>query len=825
MLITGCWAGFLAGCAGAPPRPAVQPPVPGYLGAGPALQGLDITPLRGRHVLLDPGHGGRFRGAVGPGGLTEADVNLGVALHLRGLLEWAGARVSMTRTADTDLSTAADSTLAGDLERRVALAEALRPDAFVSLHHNSNAALDRALNETQTYYRLGDDGASLDLARAVHRQLALQLGIRPARLLPGNFRVLRQDAAPTVLGEPAMLSHPVMEERLRRPEAQRREAEAYFLGLLEYFRGGRPAWLPAEGDTLWFAAGERPSASWRLRTADADSGHAAGPEPDPLTFNVSLDGRTQAFAVDPDGVTVRWRASLPLAAHLHALEINGANLEGRRAPGRRAWLLPAPAREIELTLSRDGDGRTAVAWAAPDGHPLGGGSLRWADGTTITVGTAPRGWSLLPGLPAGAPVFTPRMATSGVPAARVTRADLPEPWRWRQPADAPAASPRWRLPTAPPALPVAFSDGAPLLAVNPGAPLWCEWPGLLPLVDPAPLEPALPRTVEAGAWRWPTHPLAPSLQGRVVVLDPAGGGDDPDGAGPLGLRGSDVNLATARDAAALLRGAGAVVHLTRAAEEALTPSAKVALADAVGAHIFLTIGRAAAPGVVGARHHVGSRAGAALAAGLARACATLPADSQSTAISEGTEYLLRQTRCPAVTLTMPAIATAEREHVLGQAAWTAAEARAVLLGLATAMHGPAAAATGPAAAAFDPAAAAFDPAAAAFEPAAALALIAAQPDGAPLAAFTAVIVDGQFPWRPCPRLPGLAGAGASPSLTSGTGPGLPPGDGRHVLEVRTTGTWQLWLIEPGRDGMVAERMAGGARGSGAADEATAGAGH
>jgi N-acetylmuramoyl-L-alanine amidase len=808
ILVSALLVGLLAGCAVSPHRVDREPPVPGYLGQGPALQDLDTAPLRGRHVMLDPGHGGHFRGVVGPAGLSEAEVNLGVALHLRELLEWAGARVSMTRTADTDLLTSADSTLAGDLDRRVALVEALRPNVFLSLHHNSNAALDRALNETQTYYRLGDDGASLDLARAIHRQLALQLGIRPARLLPGNFRVLRQDAAPAALGEPAMLSHPVMEERLSRTAAQRREAEAYFLGLLEYFRDGRPVWLPAQGDTLRFAAGERPIAGWRLRTSDADSGLTAGPagspDADPLTFAVTLDGQPQPFDLDPDGVTVRWRATLPLAAHEQVLEINGGNLAGRLAPRRRLWLRPVPARAIDLTISRDGDGRAAVAWAAPDGHPLCGGLWRWPDGTLITAGVAPRGWTLLPVMPDGAPTFTPHNATEANPAVSLRRDDLPEPWRWLQVDKATAAAPRWRLPATRPPLPAAFEEGAPLLAVDPGQPLWCEWPGLLPLIDPAPGQPTHARTVEAGAGRWRASALAAALQGRVVVLDPAGAGDDPDGTGPLGLRGSDVNLATARTAAALLRGAGAIVHLTRTAEEALTPSAKVALADAVGAHIFVTIARAATPGLVGVRHHAGSSTGAALAAELARACAALPADGQSVRISEGWEYLLRQTSCPAVTLLLPAIATAQREQVLGSADWTAAEARAVLLGLSATSSVPA------------------EPA---FDPAAALALIAAQPGGPEPDAVTAVVVDGQFPWRPCPRLPEATGADTRPSLTSGTGPGLPPGSGRHVLEVRTVDAWQLWLIEPELEGAVARHLAGGSRGSGSDHEPTAGTGN
>ncbi len=96
-----------------------------------------MSPLRGRRIVLDPGHGGFFKGAIGQNGLTEAEVNLGVALYLRGLLEWVGAEVFLTRTADYDFLTASDSTLASDLAFRSSFADSLQPDVFLSLHHNS----------------------------------------------------------------------------------------------------------------------------------------------------------------------------------------------------------------------------------------------------------------------------------------------------------------------------------------------------------------------------------------------------------------------------------------------------------------------------------------------------------------------------------------------------------------------------------------------------------------------------------------------------------------------------------------------------------------
>ncbi|MBU6402248.1 MAG: N-acetylmuramoyl-L-alanine amidase, partial [Verrucomicrobia bacterium] len=87
----------------------------GLTGAGPVL-------------VIDPGHGGENSGARSLlGHHFEKEYTLDWATRLQALLVTNGWKVILTRTNDTDLS----------LSNRVALAEQVKADLFLSLHFNS----------------------------------------------------------------------------------------------------------------------------------------------------------------------------------------------------------------------------------------------------------------------------------------------------------------------------------------------------------------------------------------------------------------------------------------------------------------------------------------------------------------------------------------------------------------------------------------------------------------------------------------------------------------------------------------------------------------
>lgn len=112
-------------------------------------------PLR---IVLDPGHGGIDPGAQ-QGGLREADLMLRFALELREVLLRAGHEVVLTREDDRFVS----------LERRVAIAQEVRADLFVSLHADSLAGGQASGASVYTLSEDAADAASVALTERHER--------------------------------------------------------------------------------------------------------------------------------------------------------------------------------------------------------------------------------------------------------------------------------------------------------------------------------------------------------------------------------------------------------------------------------------------------------------------------------------------------------------------------------------------------------------------------------------------------------------------------------------------------------------------------------
>jgi len=684
-------------------------------------------------------------------------------------------------------------TLAGDLAFRVVLSDSIQPDVFLSLHHNSVASLDRSINETQTYYPLGDSGASLDLARSIHRHLVLNLEITPAKILPGNFHVLRNATVPAVLGEPAMISNPVIEGRLSLAASQRLEAEAYFLGLLDYFGQGNPVWSGAPLDTLPVPVpGQASTMIWSFLPDRMGPEAGNGPGLDPATVRVTRDGELQPFTLDPEFRTIQWTSTGSGDSSASVLEVTARNLAGRGTPRRRTVVPATRSGLVTVTAYTDAHQQdpVVVGWRTFDGRPAPAGRIILGPDLILDIAGGARGWSPVPvgSWPADDPAPTFEPAADGVISPTVTFDSrvLPDPWRWvllTDPTGSAVAMPSGgvvRLGSGQTSFPAScFPElGSPLVTWAAQDPLWVEIPGYLPLVRKPLGQGVQYETFDSSAPVWPLTPLFPDLLGKVVVLDPDGGGSDPDGTGPLGLRGADLNLEVTLILADLLRGGGADVHLTRRAGTVPRPEEKVALAGAVGADLFLTIGRTRHPGGPTAAHHHGSVVGIRWAELFQLAAAPLVSPGDSVTVTPAWDYLLRHTACPAIEVRMPGPDGSAAEMRMTDRAWQRSEALVLFQTLAAVTAG------------VDSLLPVLDPAE----------FLASAGEGVDLDTADLAVLDGQFVWTPKhgSRLdlpPEEHSEEESDALSSWEGPGLPILPGIHTLEIHAAGRWVLYRYE------------------------------
>ncbi len=226
-------------------------------------------------VVIDPGHGGKDPGAIGPSGMMEKIVVLKIAKQLQKMLsEEPNFHAILTRATDRYLP----------LRKRLLIARKKRADMFIAIHadayHHSHAtgasvyALSergatseaaRWLAEKENESELG--GLSLELADkdAILRSVLIDLSQThtiESSLTIGNtvlenlgkfstlhhlkveqaaFVVLKSPDIPSILVETGFLSNPQEEEKLIDPAYQKQTAFAIKEGIKHYFLTHTPS--------------------------------------------------------------------------------------------------------------------------------------------------------------------------------------------------------------------------------------------------------------------------------------------------------------------------------------------------------------------------------------------------------------------------------------------------------------------------------------------------------------------------------------------------------------------------------------------------------
>lgn len=169
-------------------------------------------------VVIDPGHGGKDKGAFW-GGVRESHLNLTVARDLEVMLKRKGIRTVMTRRSDVFVS----------IPRRAAIANAQRNAVLVSIHFN--ACRDTRVRGAETFH-WGPQGAIL--ARAIQRRLAPQVRTVNRGIHRKGFTLIVNSKHPAVLVECGFISNPSERARCRTRAYQLAAARAICDGLMAY---------------------------------------------------------------------------------------------------------------------------------------------------------------------------------------------------------------------------------------------------------------------------------------------------------------------------------------------------------------------------------------------------------------------------------------------------------------------------------------------------------------------------------------------------------------------------------------------------------------
>jgi N-acetylmuramoyl-L-alanine amidase len=243
-------------------RPAESHKIPVRVEHSPARNLRDVV------VVLDPGHGGKDPGAMGPKRNAEKNVTLSIALKLKRIIDnQPGMRAVLTRKGDYYVG----------LRERLNIARKYNGDVFISIHadafinqHSSGASVfalsqmgatseaARWLAEKENYSELGgvnlydlNDklvrtvlidlsqtatiGASLQMGNKVLRNLDQITNLHNNKVEQARFVVLKSPDIPSILIETGFITNPREERNLTSPAYQSRLTLAILEGIKRYF--------------------------------------------------------------------------------------------------------------------------------------------------------------------------------------------------------------------------------------------------------------------------------------------------------------------------------------------------------------------------------------------------------------------------------------------------------------------------------------------------------------------------------------------------------------------------------------------------------------
>lgn len=194
-------------------------------------------PVTNRVIVIDAGHGTPDEGAESNNGVTEAEINLRIALKLQNLLEQSGAKVILTRSNETAIYDIDKKTLrekkVSDIHNRVKIGNESSADIFVSIHLNKIP--QNQYWGWQCFYNQNEK--SKILAENLQNNLneAIQKENKRIAMKLDTVYIMKNVEIAISIVECGFLSNEEEEKRLQEDDYQNRLAWGIYNGIMDYF--------------------------------------------------------------------------------------------------------------------------------------------------------------------------------------------------------------------------------------------------------------------------------------------------------------------------------------------------------------------------------------------------------------------------------------------------------------------------------------------------------------------------------------------------------------------------------------------------------------
>lgn len=186
--------------------------------------------LRGKRIVVDPGHGGHDAG-VAVAGVTEADLMWDLARRLVGRMSATGMEATLSRRRET---------CPPDAER-AAFANSAGADLVLSLHTDANHSLHA--QGIATFHFGNGSGATSTVGEAlaglIQRELLTRTGMLDCRSQARTWELLRLTRMPTVRIEVGYLTHIGDRRKLLSPAFRDVVAEGILVGVKRLYLLGQ----------------------------------------------------------------------------------------------------------------------------------------------------------------------------------------------------------------------------------------------------------------------------------------------------------------------------------------------------------------------------------------------------------------------------------------------------------------------------------------------------------------------------------------------------------------------------------------------------------